>query len=334
MNTFIINWRLDNMTTLKAPFPYFGGKVRTSGEVWKRFGYLAHYIEPFAGSLAVLLSAPEPSYCETVNDKDGLLCNFWRAIQHDPLGVAQYAQWPLCELDLHARHYWLVSQKQDITFRLMGDPEWYDSKAAGWWVWGICNWIGQGWCSGTGSWVSREGIFVKKVDSSLPGVSKQLPLLGRASSGVRVSNINLFMQELSERIRNVKVVCGDWKRVLGTSLTTKFVKYQKRGHVGIFLDPPYAEGTIQYAVGDSQNITQEVLEFCKEWGCNSIMRIAVCGYDEYKELEERGWEPYYWKANGGYGQGQGCVNSTRETIWFSPHCLREDEDSILSLLEN
>ena len=26
------------------------------------------------------------------------------------------------------------------------DPDWYDPKAAGWWVWGISSWIGHGWC--------------------------------------------------------------------------------------------------------------------------------------------------------------------------------------------
>jgi site-specific DNA-adenine methylase len=45
------------MTTrlLRAPFPWFGGKSRIAHLVWERFGDVAHYIEPFAGSLAVLL---------------------------------------------------------------------------------------------------------------------------------------------------------------------------------------------------------------------------------------------------------------------------------------
>ena len=36
--------------------------------------------------------------------------------------------------------------------KLMGDPDYYDAKIAGWWLWGICQWIGSGWCSGQGPW--------------------------------------------------------------------------------------------------------------------------------------------------------------------------------------
>jgi len=59
---------------MKAPFPYFGGKSRISSQVWERFGDVARYIEPFAGSLAVLLDRPSPfNGREIVNDSDGLL---------------------------------------------------------------------------------------------------------------------------------------------------------------------------------------------------------------------------------------------------------------------
>lgn len=46
--------------TLVAPFPYFGGKRQVAAEVWARFGEVTNYVEPFAGSLAVLLARPEP----------------------------------------------------------------------------------------------------------------------------------------------------------------------------------------------------------------------------------------------------------------------------------
>jgi hypothetical protein len=35
---------------LKAPFPWFGGKSRVAPLVWERFGDIAVYAEPFAGS--------------------------------------------------------------------------------------------------------------------------------------------------------------------------------------------------------------------------------------------------------------------------------------------
>ncbi len=69
---------------LKAPFPYFGGKSKIAPLIWERFGRVANYVEPFFGSGAVLLGCPWPGHTETVNDADGLLCNFWRALQADP----------------------------------------------------------------------------------------------------------------------------------------------------------------------------------------------------------------------------------------------------------
>jgi hypothetical protein len=47
---------------------------------------------------------------ETVNDKDCYLANFWRALQADPEAVAHWADAPVNEADLHARHQWLVNQ--------------------------------------------------------------------------------------------------------------------------------------------------------------------------------------------------------------------------------
>jgi hypothetical protein len=51
------------------------------------------------------------------------------------------------EADLHARHRWLVDAAPALLEKLIADPEYFDAKIAGWWVWGICTWIGNGWCS-------------------------------------------------------------------------------------------------------------------------------------------------------------------------------------------
>jgi DNA adenine methylase len=97
--------------TLRAPFPWFGGKSRVAPLVWERFGDVRNYVEPFAGSLAVLLGRPSAARVETVNDANAYLANFWRALageNADPDAVAFYADQPVNEADLHARHRWLV----------------------------------------------------------------------------------------------------------------------------------------------------------------------------------------------------------------------------------
>lgn len=142
--------------SLRAPFPWFGGKSRAAHLVWPRFGNAPNYIEPFAGSLAILLNRPEewPPRVETVNDVDAYLCNFWRAVRWDPWLVAEYADWPVNETDLHARHRWLVTVGRERLARMKYDPEYFDAQVAGWWVYGLCLWIGSGWCAAP-EWTGR-----------------------------------------------------------------------------------------------------------------------------------------------------------------------------------
>lgn len=138
--------------SLRAPFPWFGGKRLAAPLVWPRFGDVASYNEPFAGSLAVLLARPHQPRVETVNDLDCFLANLWRAIQADPDGVAFWCDAPVNEADLHSRHRWLVSRGRRLVARCARDPHYFNVKVAGWWVWGQCLWIGSGWCNGGVDW--------------------------------------------------------------------------------------------------------------------------------------------------------------------------------------
>ena len=79
-------------TPLQTPFPYFGGKRKAAETVWPAFGRVDNYVEPFAGSAAMLLAAPpDAARIETINDFDGFVANFWRAIAHAPDAAAHAA---------------------------------------------------------------------------------------------------------------------------------------------------------------------------------------------------------------------------------------------------
>jgi DNA adenine methylase len=172
----------------KTPWPWFGGKADAAPAVWDALGDVDHYVEPFAGSLAVLLRRPHTAnrtyHSETVNDLDGLLCNAWRAIARDPDAVADAASWPVCESDLHARHLALLAWRAaGNAERLMADPDFYDARMAGWWAWGQSCWIGAGWCSGRGSWVvGADGRIAKRTKGE--GVKRQLPHISDDGRGV------------------------------------------------------------------------------------------------------------------------------------------------------
>lgn len=74
------------MTVLLPPIPYYGAKIMMAPRIAALLPPHGHYVEAFAGSLAVLL-AKEPSKLETVNDLDSHLVTFWRVVRDDPHGL-------------------------------------------------------------------------------------------------------------------------------------------------------------------------------------------------------------------------------------------------------
>ena len=351
---------------MKAPFPWFGGKSRVAADVWERFGDVPNYVEPFAGSLAVLLGRPDKhaAKIETVNDLDGFIANFWRAVAADPAAVGFHADWPIIEADLNARHAWLVGQREPLLRKLEGDPDYYDPKIAGWWVAGVCGWIGSGYCSGEGPWSVVGGELVDRrqppdaapedaatdlsnagqgINRKMPhlgdagqGINRKMPHLGDAGQGINRKMPHLgdagrgaFIEDwfilLAARLRNVRVCSGDWERVVSDSVTTR------HGLTGVFLDPPYGdeiEQTRVYAT-DSGTVSDDVRAWCLENGNNRLLRIALCGYEGegHEALLDYGWTVKAWRTSGGYGGGrggQGDENRYRERIYFSPGCIAED----------
>ena len=326
---------------LQAPFPWFGGKRRVAPEVWARFGDVDNYVEPFFGSGAVLLNRPakHAAKIETVNDLDGFVANFWRAVAADPEMVAHHADWPVIEADLNARHAWLVSQRGSLLAHMEGNPDHYDAKIAGWWVAGLCGWIGSGYCSGKGPWIVRDGMLVDRRGSASnagQGINRQMPHVGDAGQGINRQMPHVgdagqgafildWMLALQARMRDVRVFSGGWERCLSESVTTR------HGMTGVFLDPPYGdeiEQTRVYAT-DSGTVSDDVRAWCIENGNNRLLRIALCGYEGegHDALLDYGWTAHAWRAAGGYGGGRGGTgdaNRHKERIYFSPACIAED----------
>jgi len=389
---------------LKAPFPWFGGKRRISHEVWPRLGEVHNYVEPFAGSLAVLLARPdwpfETNKIETVNDIDCYLSNAWRSMSMDPDEVAKWADGPVNEADLHARHRWLYDNK-DFRRRMRTEPEYHDCKVAGWWMWGLSSWIGANWCSNKGLLEdnvkdARSGPIPRLGDSGVgvnralgPGNTGRSPHLGDSGQGVnralkqavphlgdsgqgvnralkqqkpslsnsglgvnrelnqqkpslggtrcvervmngrnrtceeRLEDLRAYMRDLRDRLRFVRVCCGDWKRVCTPSVA------QRHGLTGVFLDPPYSmenrEQQDVYSINSNDgSMTAEIMSFCMANQDDPDMRIALCGLEGEYNLP--GWQVMPWTGNIGMAkEKKGNVNRHMERIWFSPHCLKEGD---------
>jgi hypothetical protein len=142
---------------LFAPFPYYGNKRRAAPLVWAALGDVPNLVVGFAGALGEVLARPSSHRpkIETVNDISGHITNVWRAMAYYPDDTARAADWPVSELDLHARHAVLVERVNgEFVERLRADPKFCDPELAGWWIWGAALWIGGGWGAPAGG---REG---------------------------------------------------------------------------------------------------------------------------------------------------------------------------------
>ena len=301
---------------LRAPFPWFGGKRRVAHIVWERLGDVKYYVEPFFGGGAVLLGRPDEhkhkrilpdgtvigTHTEIINDKDGLVANFWRAVAAQPDDVARWADWPVTENDMLARNRWLIMRKASLPARLSADPNYYDVQIAGWWLWGICCWPRGGWCLEAPRRmrpdVAGRGVHASKVDACY---------------------MRSWLRRLQSRLRYAKILCGDWARAVGSAMYVA----RLRCTVSVFLDPPYCvEDRNQnlYLEEKTHDLGRAVAAWCLQWGQH--VRIALCGYEgEYPMLEPAGWGKVAWDASGWCDGTRGTANRHRERIWFSPACL-------------
>lgn len=311
---------------LQAPFPYFGGKKVIAKNVWRALGDCKHYIEPFFGSGAVLLARNnyiQGTHIETVCDKDGFICNVWRALQGDHEEVAKWCDWPVNHADLSARKQTLIKEEPRLLENLIKNPEWYDAKMAGYWIWAASCWIGSGLtCIGQRPHVSTGG-------NGVHALGKRSIENDGCSDVVKPYNINIYQwfRVLSERLRCVRVVCGDWTRVCGGDWQSKM------GICGMFFDPPYGVADRDESLyhHDSMIVAKDVMEWVLERGKSKMYRIVVAGYDEHEDLLSAGWIAEKWSAQGGYGSGKKKgknVNRKRETLYFSPNCLRNSQKSL------
>lgn len=299
---------------LKAPFPYFGGKSRVADVVWNALGDVDVYCEPFFGSGAVLLARPHQPRREIINDADGFVANFWRAVKLAPRAVARHADWPSNETDLVARHRWLCqhARKQRFLDRMLADPKYFSAEIAGRWVWTLSQWIGGGCCDGT---YHKPGDPRNKGTCINGGKIPRLNPNGIFSISRR-DRVEALFDDYSKRFRHTIVACGDWARVCGNAgLPPKKL-------CGLFLDPPYAHDTGRdctiYNIEKAG--TDDVERYCRDNGTRRNLRIVLAGFEGEYKLP--GWRIHKWTRSLAYARSeQARANLARERLWFSPHCL-------------
>lgn len=94
---------------MQLPLKYHGGKNYLAARIRSLFPPHKHYVEPFFGGGAVLLSGDGVGVSEVANDIDRRLTNFWRVLQLEDL------RWDLVDLLEHtpfSEEEWLRASEE------------------------------------------------------------------------------------------------------------------------------------------------------------------------------------------------------------------------------
>lgn len=339
----------------KPPFPWFGGKTKAAPAVWAALGDVEHYVEPFAGGLAVLLNRPHecnrPYHSETVNDLDGFIVNAWRAIAAKPDAVAEAASWPVSEACKTARQIALLRWRDEYAAeKLAGSADWYDAKMAGWWLWAVAVQIGA--FDGRGAWtvdratgrivkmprargrepgvkrdrphITNNGQGVSNADLREPGVARSAEPTVDDLHEITMPRLRLWMRLLAARLRHVRILNGGWQRAC-TDGALRTLRIRTGGTCGVFLDPPYAVETrrdMRLYSAESGTIAHDVRAWCIANGAKPWLRIVLAGWNgEHDELIAHGWRVVEWYAHDSMLSGGISKQGHKERLWLSPSCL-------------
>src|SRR5271168_5196019 len=89
---------------MKGPLKTHGGKHYLAQKIIALMPPHTHFVEPYAGGLAVLLAKSHEGVSEVVNDLDGNFTNFWQVLQDEGL-FAQFLRRvqaiPFSEVEWH-----------------------------------------------------------------------------------------------------------------------------------------------------------------------------------------------------------------------------------------
>ena len=207
-----------------------------------------------------------------------------------------------------ARHKNLLKWRQENNARLCDDPNWYDVQYAGWWVWGISNYSGAGWCTG------RVQDQRPHIGSGM-GVSRQArSCRADAVDGQRLVD---WFQQLSQRLANVIVLNRSWEAAV-TPASLMDYPSRRSALVGVYLDPPYMQknrsGNLY--VSDVNNNSSDIAQAAYEWAIQNGMKYRIaysCMFDDFPTPD--GWTHQEI-------QTLNMVKKHRtEKVMFSPSCL-------------
>ena len=285
---------------MKPLFCYFGGKRRIANEVWKRLGKPDLYIEPFLGGGAVFFAKPEEykGGFDLLNDSDGLIINFYRAVRVLGDELFSMTQIPTSECDLMANLNEFRKEKKDLIENLCKDNVYYDLDLAIMFFYNIYK------------SVALCGISESSTRKSVKPTVKRYKFKDRG----------VLFEKCKEIFKNAILDSSDWKNII-----RKAIEVDKKIDLRrcFFLDPPYRTSNIDKSLYNKFDpVFPDIINFCLE---NELKYpIAICGIDgDYPELDKT-WEKLLWESNMGLKsfrkKDESVIIRKKAVVYFSPAC--------------
>lgn len=266
------------------PMAYFGGKTRLAQRIVELLPGHQHYVEPFAGSLAVLL-AKKPSRMETVNDLDGLLMTFWRVLRDRPAELAR-----ACALTPHSRAEYLAAR--DASLDGLDDLE-------------IARLVWVQIAQGRGGTMRATG-WRTYIDPA--GSSKSMP-----------QYLDAYVDRMAVAAQRLQRVSLESRPAL--EIIEQFGTHRE---CCLYLDPPYLASTRGSGGGNGYRLEMKTVEQHADLldaASRCRASVVLSGYaSEQYETALADW----WRLDIPTRTGQGVTNQARtEVIWSNRPLLQQ-----------
>jgi DNA adenine methylase len=242
----------------QAPFMYYGSKATLAPWIVSHFGEHYAYVEPFAGSAAVLMHKPY-SRVEVLNDLDGNVINFWRVLRdnHEELiGLLQ--------LTPYAREEWQAASEFD-------DGSVSDVERA------------------RRFFVRAMQGFNGRVAKNDRGYSQTVPRASAKPHGFR-RRIDNRLADVAQRIRDVELECVDAIRLMDRWNDPSTLFYLDPPYVKQSL-----RDKSTYLLSDDGNLHGRLVDYLLT--VRSQIVLSGYRSDVYRPLEDAGWRVVERKVN-------------------------------------
>jgi DNA adenine methylase len=280
------------MAALAPPFSWYGGKRYMLKHLLPLLPKHRQYVEPFFGS-GRLFFAKEPALVETINDLDGGVIGFFRALRDNPEEMER-----LASLTPWSRQFYNECR---MTWQQEEDPT---RRAWMWWVvaeQSRCGKFGSGWSYNVvESYRGKAGV----CSWSEGHVARFAPV--------------------AARLMDTQIECGPALQV---------IRAHARPGALFYLDPSYELGTRTGGAAYRHEMTRADHEELASAILDLPGRFVLSGYacDAYLPLEQAGWARVDFARDApssGAGRVRGQVakpgqNDRTESVWLDPATAAE-----------